>query len=193
LDRKRLVVCLTGATGEIYGYRLLQATSKIPEIETYCVLTKNAELILKYELGKNKSNVEKLVTCLYDEDDFFAPISSGSFRVDATIVAPCSMKTLAAIATGYSDNLVARAGSIALKDRWPLILLTRETPLSAIHLENMLKVARAGGIIMPPLPPLYHRRENISELVDFTVGRILDMIGVKTDLHREWGVKERTQ
>jgi 4-hydroxy-3-polyprenylbenzoate decarboxylase len=191
LDKKKLVVCITGATGEIYGYRLLLATSKIPEVETHGVLTKDAENLLRYELGKSRSDVEKLATYFYDEKDFFAPISSGSFRVDATLIVPCSMKTLAAISTGYADNLVARAASIALKDHWPLIVLPRETPLSSIHLENMLKVARAGGIIMPPLPPLYHRKENITELVDITIGRILNMIGIKTVLHKEWKPEDR--
>jgi 4-hydroxy-3-polyprenylbenzoate decarboxylase len=191
MDKKKLVVCITGATGEIYGYRLLLATSKIPEVETYAVLSKDAEKLLKYELGKSRSDVEKLANHFYDENDFFAPISSGSFRVDATIIAPCSMKTLAAVSTGYADNLVARAASIALKDHWPLIILPRETPLSSIHLENMLKVARAGGIIMPPLPPLYHRRETIKELVDLTIGRILNMIDIRTSLHKEWKPEDR--
>jgi flavin prenyltransferase len=186
VDKKRLVVCITGATGEIYGYRLLLAASKISEIETYVVLTKDAESLLKYELDKTRADIEKLADHLYDEKDFFAPISSGSFRVDATIIAPCSMKTLAAISTGYADNLVARAASVALKDHWPLILLPRETPLSTIHLESMLKVAQAGGIIMPPLPPLYHRKETINELADLTIGRILNMLDIETDLHKEW-------
>jgi len=186
MDKKRLVVCITGATGELYGYRLLLATSKISEIETYVVLTKDAESLLKYELGKTRADIEKLADHFYDEKDFFAPISSGSFRVDATIIAPCSMKTLAAISTGYADNLVARAASVALKDHWPLILLPRETPLSTIHLESMLKVAQAGGIIMPPLPPLYHRKETINELADLTIGRILNMLDIETDLHKEW-------
>jgi 4-hydroxy-3-polyprenylbenzoate decarboxylase len=186
VDKKRLVVCVTGATGEIYGYRLLLAASKISEVETYVVLTKDAKNLLKYELGKSRADIEELADHFYDEKDFFAPISSGSFRVDATIVAPCSMKTLAAISTGYADNLVVRAASVALKERWPLILLPRETPLSIIHLESMLKVARAGGTIMPPLPPLYQRKETITELADLTVGRILNMIGIKTSLHKEW-------
>jgi flavin prenyltransferase len=191
MDKKKLVVCITGATGEIYGYRLLLETSKIPEVETYVVLTKDAEKLLKYELGKSRSDVEKLADHFYDENDFFAPISSGSFRVDATIIAPCSMKTLAAVSTGYADNLVARAASIALKDHWPLIIMSRETPLSSIHLENMLNVARAGGIIMPPLPPLYHRKETITELVDLTIGRVLNTVGVKTSLHKEWKAEEQ--
>jgi 4-hydroxy-3-polyprenylbenzoate decarboxylase len=186
MNKKKLAICITGATGEIYGYRLLLATSKIPEVETYGVLTKDAENLLQYELGKSRSDVEKLADHFYDENDFFAPISSGSFRLDATIIAPCSMKTLTAISTGYADNLVARAASVALKDHWPLIVLPRETPLSSIHLENMLRVARAGGIIMPPLPPLYYRKESIVELVDLTIGRILNMLGIKTDLHKEW-------
>ncbi len=101
------------------------------------------------------------------------------------------MKTLAAISTGYADNLVARAGSIALKDHWPLIMLPLETPLSTIHLENMLNVARAGGVIMPPMPPLYHRRENITELVDLTIGRMLNMVGISSSLHKEWKMEDQ--
>jgi 4-hydroxy-3-polyprenylbenzoate decarboxylase len=186
---KRIVVCITGSTGSIYGYRLLLATSKIKEVETFAVMTKTGKLVLKQELGLTATEVLTLASHNYDEHDFMAPIASGSFRVDGTVIAPCSMKTLSAVATGYEENLVSRAASVALKEKWPLILLTRESPLSVIHLKNMLSVAEAGGIIMPPLPPLYFETRELNLLVDITVGRILYMLGIKTELHKEWGAK----
>ena len=186
MKKKKLVIGITGASGAIYGYRLLKATSKVPKVETFVIVTETAEKLLKYECDKTKSDIEALATNIYDEHDFFAPIASGSFRVDASIIAPCSMKTCSAIATGYGDNLVTRAASIALKERWPLILLVRETPLSVIHLKNMLTIAEAGGVIMPLVPSLYFRTKNLEELIDITVGRVLDMVGIKTSLHREW-------
>jgi 4-hydroxy-3-polyprenylbenzoate decarboxylase len=183
---KRIVVCITGSTGSIYGYRLLLATSKIKELETFVVITKTGKLVLKQELGLTAKEVSELASHSFDEHDFMAPIASGSFRVDGAVIAPCSMKTLAAVATGYEENLVSRVASVALKEKWPLILLTRETPLSIIHLKNMLSVAEAGGIIMPPLPPLYFDTRELNPLVDITIGRVLYMLGIKTELHREW-------
>ena len=184
---KRIAVCITGSTGSIYGYRLLLATSQIKEVETHLVVTKSAEAVLEQELKITKKEVEKLASYSYDEHDFFAPIASGSFRLNGTVVAPCSMKTLSAIATGYEENLVGRAASVALKERWPLILLTRETPLSVIHIKNMLAAAEAGAVIMPPLPPLYFSVNDLNTLVDYTVGRVLTMLGIQNPLHREWG------
>ncbi len=183
----RLVVCVTGSTGAIYGYRLLLAASQLKSLETHLVVTKTGAMVLKQEVGLGKESLVRLATYSYDEHDFMAPIASGSFRVNGTVIAPCSMKTLAGIATAYEENLVTRAASVALKEKWPLIVLTRETPLSVIHLRNMLTVAEAGGTIMPPLPPLYFGETNFQVLVDLTIGRVLDMLGITTSLHREWG------
>lgn len=176
----------------MYGYRLLVAARNVSGLETSLIVTRAAETVLKQEAGIGRSEVEELADHVYDEMDFMAPVASGSFRLDGTVVAPCSMKTLAGIAVAYEENLVIRAGSVALKERRPLILLTRETPLSPIHLKNMLSVAEAGGIIMPPLPPLYFKTGSLQELVDLTVGRILGMLGIDTPLKREWGSKSNT-
>jgi 4-hydroxy-3-polyprenylbenzoate decarboxylase len=185
---KRIVVCVTGSTGAIYGYRLLLACSKIEGIETHVVISKGAEETIKHELGLGYDELAKLGTYVHKEYDFKAPIASGSFVTDGTVIAPCSMKTLSAVATGYEQNLVTRAAMVTLKERRPLIMLTRETPLNLIHLRNMVQVTEAGGIIMPPLPPLYFGEASMTELVDLTVGRVLNMLGIKTNLLREWGV-----
>ena len=185
---KRIVVCVTGSTGAIYGYRLLLACSKIEGIETHVVISKGAEETIKHEMGLEYDGLAKLGTYVHKEYDFKAPIASGSFVTDGMVIAPCSMKTLSAVATGYEQNLVTRAAMVTLKERRPLIMLTRETPLNLIHLRNMVQVTEAGGIIMPPLPPLYFGEAGMTELVDLTIGRVLNMLGVKTNLLREWGV-----
>ncbi|MCL6091065.1 MAG: UbiX family flavin prenyltransferase [Candidatus Thermoplasmatota archaeon] len=190
--KRRIVVCITGSTGAIYGTRLLQACSKIENLETHAVISSAAEATIRLELHKEREEVEKMATYAYSEYDFEAPIASGSFITDSMIVAPCSMKTLSSIATGFEQNLVTRAAMVALKERRPLILLTRETPLNLIQLRNMVQVTEAGGIIMPPLPPLYFEPKNMVELADLTVGRVLNMVGVKTDLLREWGKEKLT-
>ncbi|MEM3670371.1 MAG: UbiX family flavin prenyltransferase [Thermoprotei archaeon] len=184
---KRLLVCITGSTGSVYGQRLLMAARESDEVETSLVITKSAKLVIAQELGIKSAELESLADHVYNETNFMAPIASGSYRLDATVIAPCSMKTLAGIAVSYEENLVVRAGSVALKEKWPLILLVRETPLSVIHLKNMLTVAEAGGIIMPPLPPLYFGARTTEEQADLIAGRILTMIGVKTSLKKEWG------
>ncbi|OWP56849.1 MAG: hypothetical protein B2I17_03560 [Thermoplasmatales archaeon B_DKE] len=185
---KRVVVCITGSTGAIYGYRLLLACNKLSDIETHVVVSKGAEETIKLELGLAYDEVANLGSHTYDEYDFKAPIASGSFVTEGMVIAPCSMKTLSAVATGYEQNLVTRSAMVVLKERRPLIMLTRETPLNLIHLRNMVQVTEAGGIIMPPLPPLYFGQSSLIELVDLTVGRVLNMLGVKTDLMREWGM-----
>lgn len=186
---KRIVVCVTGASGAIYGYRLLKALSEVKDVTTYLVVTKPAALVIKHELNLSVADFEKLAKHSYSEDDWMAPIASGSFEVDGTVIAPCSMKTLSSIATGHDDNIATHAGSVALKERRRLILLARETPLSSIHLRNMLTVSEAGGIIMPPLPQFYFNKISIESMVDITVGRVLNMLGIKTSLHREWNPK----
>lgn len=188
--KKRLVIAITGSTGSIYGYRLLLATSRIEGVETHLIVSNGAEKTLKIETGLGVGDVAPLATHVHDEYDFAASISSGSFTTSGMIVAPCSMKTLSSIATGYEQNLVARAAMVTLKERRPLILLARETPLNLIHLRNMVSVTEAGGIIMPPLPPLYFNVKDINELVDLTVGRALNMVGISSGLMKEWDSAE---
>jgi len=184
----RIVVCITGATGAIYGYRLLLALKDIKSVETHLVVTKDAETTLKLETNLKYDDISGLAEHTYDEYDFEAPISSGSFITSGTVIAPCSMKTLSAVANGYEQNLVSRTAMVSLKERRPLILMVRETPLSIIHLKNMLNVAEAGGIIMPPMPPFYFKIENINEMIDLTVGRVLSMLGIDNALMKQWGM-----
>lgn len=184
--QKRIAVLMTGASGIAYGYRFLEEASKLDEVETHLVMSKAAGMVLKQELGLRPSDAEKLADFSYNESNITAPISSGSFRLDGTLVAPCSMKTLSGIANGYEDNLIIRAASIALKERWKLVIMPRETPLSVIHLRNMLHVAEAGAVVMPPLPPFYFETNDMDELISITVGRLLGMFGINTELTREW-------
>ncbi|MEM3191296.1 MAG: UbiX family flavin prenyltransferase [Candidatus Parvarchaeota archaeon] len=185
---RRIVIAITGATGAVYGYRMLLATSKIQDLETHAVISNCASKTLKLETGLEVSEVERLATYSYEEDDFSAKISSGSFVTSGMVVAPCSMKTLSAIATGFEHNLISRAAMVTLKERRPLILLVRETPLNLIHLRNMVQITEAGGTIMPPLPPLYFGADDLTHLVDLTVGRVLNMLGIRTVLMKEWGL-----
>ena len=184
---KRIIVAITGSTGAVYGYRLLLEASRIKGLETHAVISNGATKTIKLETGKDAGELESLATHVYDEYDFTARIASGSFITSGMVVAPCSMKTLSAIANGFEHNLVSRAGMVTLKERRPLILLARETPLNLIHLRNMVQVTEAGGTIMPPLPPLYFGEKDITKLVDLTVGRVLNMLGIETSLMREWG------
>lgn len=184
----RLVIAVTGSTGAVYGYRLLLACRNIEGLETHVVISSGAMKTLELEAGLGAEDLEKLADHSYGEYDFEAPIASGSFATEGMIIAPCSMKTLSAIASGYEENLVSRAAMVTLKERRPLILLARETPLNLIHLRNMVTATEAGATIMPPLPPLYFSVKNMDQMVDLTVGRVLNMVGFRTSLMKEWGV-----
>lgn len=187
---RRIVVAMTGASGAIYGIRLLEALREEP-VETHLVMSQWARKTIAWETDYRATAVAKLATVVYAEDEMGAPIASGSFPTDGMVVAPCSMKSLAAIATGYCENLIHRAADVALKERRPLVLLVREAPLSVIHLENMLRVARAGAVVSPPVPAFYARPRSIEEMVDHTVGRLLDHFGVEKGLVRRWGGASR--
>jgi 4-hydroxy-3-polyprenylbenzoate decarboxylase len=184
---KRVVIAVTGSTGAVYGVRALQICHELKDVETHAVVSSGAEATLRIETRSTRDDLKKYADYFYEETDFEAAIASGSFKTSGMIVAPCSMKTLSSIATGYENNLISRAASVHLKERRPLILLTRETPLSLIHLRNMVQVTEAGGVIMPPLPPLYFEMNNFEKMVDLTVGRALSLIGVETEFRREWG------
>jgi polyprenyl P-hydroxybenzoate/phenylacrylic acid decarboxylase-like protein len=183
---KRIAVLITGASGVAYGYKFLEEASKISGVETHLVISNSGAAVLKQELGISPKEVASLASFSYNENNFMAPIASGSFRMDGALVAPCSMKTLSGIANGYEDNLIIRAASIALKERWKLVLMPRETPLSVVHIKNMLAVAEAGGIIMPPLPQFYFETKNIDRIIELTAGRLLTMFGISNQLGREW-------
>jgi 4-hydroxy-3-polyprenylbenzoate decarboxylase len=187
---RRLVVAITGATGAVYGVRLLQQLAATPGIETHLVISDAANLTLHQEVGMQRRDVEALADVVHKNRDVGASIASGSFQSDGMIVAPCSMKTLAAVALGLSDNLIARAADVALKERRRLVLMVRETPFNLAHLRNMTAVTEMGGIIFPPLPSFYHRPASIDEMVDHTLARVIDLFGVDHTLAPRWaGIK----
>lgn len=185
-----LVVGMTGATGAIYGIRLLEALREAGP-ETHLVISEWAERTIVAETTWKPVDVRALADHVYDEGELDAPPASGTFLAAGMVIAPCSMKSLAAIANGISHNLIHRAADVTLKEGRKLILLVRESPLSVIHLENMLRVARTGGVIMPPVPAFYAKPASLDEMVDHTVGRILDHFGVPHELVRRWGEKRR--
>lgn len=182
----RLIVAITGATGVIYGVRLLQALRNIADVETHLLISEAGVLNLHQELDLNRKDVEALADVTYNVRDVGAAIASGSFQSDGMIVAPCSMKTLAAVAHGFADNLIARAADVTLKERRRLVLMVRETPFNLAHLRNMTAVTEMGGIIFPPLPGFYHRPASIEEMVDHTLGRVLDLFGLQHALTPRW-------
>src|SRR5688500_17377463 len=169
----KVIVGLTGATGAIYGVRILQRLREAGA-ETHLVISRWGARTLQHETPYTREQVEALASASYAPADMGAAISSGSFRTDGMVVAPCSAKTLAAIASGFGDNLVHRAADVVLKERRRLVLVLRETPLSYIHLENMLKLSRMGAVILPPVPAFYNEPRTIDDLVDHTVARVLD-------------------
>lgn len=182
----RIIIGITGASGVVYAVRLLETLSNMKSVEVHLVASRTAEKILKLEMGLGMDELKKLADYTYDIEDLTAPISSGSFHFDSAIIIPCSMKTLAGIASGYSENLLLRVADIALKMKRKLVLVVREAPYNIIHLKNMLKVAEAGGIIMPASPAFYHKPESIDELVNYVVGRVLEIIGVTHNLYPAW-------
>ncbi len=181
-----LILGISGASGAIYGLRLLQVLSAMERVETHLVISKAGEMVIREEADWKLEEVKQLANFCYDIDDLNAPISSGSFRRQGMVVAPCSMKTLSAIANSYADNLLTRAADVTLKEGGKLILLVRETPLHLGHLRNMERLAEMGAIIMPPVPAFYHRPGTIQDLVDHTVGKVLDLFGLEHDLFQRW-------
>ena len=182
---RRLVVGITGATGAVYGLRLLQRARALGA-ETHLVVTPAGVLNVHHELGLSRPQLEAEADCAYAYGDVGACLASGSFDTAAMIVAPCSMKTLAAIAHGFADNLLSRAADVTLKERRRLLLMVRETPFNLAHLRNMTAVTEMGGIIFPPLPAFYHRPASIAELVDDGVERVLALAGITGAAPRAW-------
>lgn len=188
---RRLIVAITGASGAIYGVRLLERLRELP-VETHLIATRWARVTIEQETGYSYEQVRALADVTYAEGDQAAPVSSGSFVTDGMIVAPCSTKTLAAIAHGFAHNLVCRAADVVLKERRPLVLAVRETPLHAIHLRNMLTLAEMGVTIFPPTPAFYSLPEGIDDLVDQSVLRMLDQLDLHVDSPRRWtGLRAR--
>jgi len=182
----RLVVGITGASGAIYGVRLLQALRRQPGVESCLVLSEMAKRTLPQETGLTPPEVQALADRCFDNHDLGAPIASGSFHTDGLIVAPCSIKTLSALANSYSETLIVRAGDVALKERRRLILVVRETPLHAGHLRLMLTLAELGATILPPVPAFYTHPATVDDIINHTVGKVLDQLGLEHTLYRPW-------
>jgi 4-hydroxy-3-polyprenylbenzoate decarboxylase len=184
-QRPRLVIGVSGATGAVYAVRLLERCRELG-CETHLVVTPAGVLNVHHEVGLDRKALERLADVAYSPADVGAAISSGSFATEAMVIAPCSMKTLAAVAHGLSDNLLTRAADVTLKERRRLVLMVRETPFNLAHLRNMTAVTEMGGIIFPPLPAFYLKPKSIDELVDDTVERVLALIGMNAAAPRSW-------
>ena len=185
--QKRIVVAISGASGAIYGVRLLQMLREIAQVQTHLTVSDAGLLNLLQELDMDRAAVEALADVVYAARDVGGAIASGSFQCDGMVIAPCSMRTLAAVAHGLSDNLITRAADVMLKERRRLILMVRETPLNLAHLRNMTSVTEMGGIIFPPVPSFYHRPQTVAELVDHTVSRVVDLLGLPQPQAPRWG------
>jgi len=189
----RLVVAITGASGVIYGKRLLEML-KQKKMETHLIVSNAAEKVIQQELGVNRKDIERLATCAYGPDDLAAPLMSGSFQTDGMIIIPCSMKTLAGITHGFADNLILRAADVTMKEKRRLVVVPRETPLSTVHIRNMLAASELGVSIVPAMPAFYHKPEKIGDMVDFIVGRVLDCFKIDHNLFKRYsGMKTRSQ
>lgn len=183
---REIIIGISGASGVQYGIKLLETLIRTKDIETHLVVSESAKQLIKIETDLSIKAVEDLADHVYSDDDFTAPIASGSHRTEGMIVAPCSMKTLASIAVGMSDTLISRAADVCLKEKRPLILMTRETPLNLIHVENMERVIRAGASVLPASPAFYPKPKTLDDIIDFMAGRALDMLKVEHNLYKRW-------
>lgn len=184
--KRRIVVAITGATGAVFGVRVLEELRRVGNVESHVVISKAGALSATAELGLSRREIEALGDTAYSERDIGAAIASGSFQTDGMIVAPCSMRTLAAVATGVTDNLVTRAADVTLKERRRLVLLARETPLTLVHLRNMVTVTEMGAVVFPPVPAFYAKIDSLDAMVAQTIGRVLDLFSFESPLVRRW-------
>jgi 4-hydroxy-3-polyprenylbenzoate decarboxylase len=185
-SRRRIIVAISGASGAVYGVRLLQALSAVPGVESHLVVSVAGWRNVDEEHGLQRADIESLADQVHDIANIGASIASGSFQCSGMVVAPCSMRTLAAIAHGLSDNLITRAADVVLKERRRLVLMVRESPLSLIHLRNMVSATEAGAIVCPPMPAFYLRPQSVDDIVDFSVARVLDLLDVPHTLAARW-------
>jgi 4-hydroxy-3-polyprenylbenzoate decarboxylase len=183
---RRLVVGITGASGSIYGVRLLEALRAIPDLETHLVVSASGKRTLAEETDYPLKAVEALAHVVYDDRDLGASLASGSFKTMGMVIAPCSIKTVSALASSFADTLIARAGDVTLKEGRPLVAVVRETPLHVGHLRQMLALAEMGAVILPPMPAFYNRPKSLDDVVNHTVARVLDRLGIEQTLVPEW-------
>jgi flavin prenyltransferase len=189
---KRIVVGMTGATGAVLGVEVLRRMQQCPDVQTHLVLSRWARATIQLETELSAGDVSELADVVYSSDDQAAAISSGSFRTDGMVVVPCSMKTLAGIRMGYADGLIARAADVTLKEHRRLVLVPRETPLSEIHLDNMLALARMGVSVVPPMPAFYNHPASVGDIVAHIVTRVLDQFGIESPTAKRWtGVSDQ--
>ena len=181
-----LIVGITGASGVIYGIRLLEVLSSIEDIETHLIISEAGEVNIKYETGRSMEGIKALASFSYNNSDIGARLASGSFKRDGMIIAPCTIKTMSALANSYTENLLIRAADVTIKEREKTVLLVRETPLHIGHLRNMERLTEMGAIIMPPLPAFYYRPQTIQDIIDHTIGKILDIFDIDHKLFQRW-------
>ena len=183
---KRVIVAISGASGAVYGVRLLETLRALGGVETHLVVSQAGWLNVQQEMALSRPQVEALADAVHPVDHVGATLASGSFQCDGMVIAPCSMRTLGAVAHGLSDNLITRAADVMLKERRRLIVMVRETPLNLAHLRNMTSVTEMGAIVFPPVPAFYHRPQTVAELVDHTVSRVVDLLGVAQPQAPRW-------
>lgn len=186
MDAKRLIVAISGASGAVYGIRILEWLAERPEVETHLVISRAAGLIIAREVEQTVEEIEALADVAYRPDELTAPIASGSFTTGGMVIAPCSIKTLSAVANSYAADLIRRAADVTLKERRPLVLLVREAPLHLGHLRLMARAAEIGATIFPPIPAFYGHPRTVDDVVDETLGRVLSHLGVENDLYTVW-------
>jgi flavin prenyltransferase len=186
MELMQLIVAITGGSGVIYGIKTLEILRDL-KMETHLIISEWGERNIKIETDKSIDYVNSLATKHYDKDNMAAAISSGSYKIDGMIVVPCSMKTLSSIANGYDDNLISRAAGVCIKESRKIVIVPRETPLSKIHLENMIKLAEAGAVVLPAMPGFYHRPKTMDDLLAHVVGKILDQFGIEHNIFKRWG------
>lgn len=192
--KRRLIVGISGASAPHYGVRLLEVLARDETVETHLILSSGARATIEYEMRRDPDEVARLADVVHDERAMGDSIASGTFLTEGMVIAPCSIKTLSAVANSYDDNLMTRAADVCLKERRRLVLVVRETPLHAGHLQLMLQATQSGAVILPPVPAFYHRPATVQELIDHTIVKVLDQFGIRTDLIRRWsGIPQETK
>jgi len=181
-----LIIGITGATGVIYGIRLLEVLSQIKDIETHLIISEAGEINIKYETDRSMEEIKALADYTYNISDVGSRLASGSFKRDGMMIAPCTIKTMSALAYSYTDNLIIRAGDVTLKERGKLVLMVRETPLHIGHIKSMERLSEMGAVILPPVPAFYHKPKTIEDIIDHSIGKALDLFDIKHNLFQRW-------